>query len=305
MEGESKSSNESDTRPKVLIIGAGMSGLICARHVKDDCDVTVVETRDNFGGQWYYTDKNEQNYPDIQNNAFYNLYGCLPSSLYAGVSLILPKFSMTFKDFPFPDDAPHVLSAEQFYNYICEYVRHFDLEKYISYNTTVTKIKPVEGEERRYLVHTSPTDLTKAEEEKKEEFYDKVVICANHFSVPHIPDFEGLDEFEGVKMHMHHIKEVDPEIINGKNVLVVGVSISALDFVNMLFFKQPLCDTLNPNKVFITSKNCSKMDTSDDYKAIINEEKLCVKHGNVSKLESGKKVYFGDGTDETIDTIIF
>ena len=47
------------------------------------------------------------------------------------------------------------------------------------------------------------------------------------------------------------------------------------------------------------------MDTSDDYKAIISEEKLCVKHGNVSKLESGKKVYFGDGTEETIDTIIF
>jgi len=47
--------------PKVAIIGAGISGILSARHLQDTCDVKVFEARDTFGGLWNYTPENESN----------------------------------------------------------------------------------------------------------------------------------------------------------------------------------------------------------------------------------------------------
>ena len=56
--------------------------------------------------------------------------------------------------------------------------------------------------------------------------------------------------------------------------------------------------------MFITSNDVSTIEKSQMYSEIISEGSLEVKSGNITKIDRGT-VYFGDGTDEAIDTIIY
>ena len=40
-----------EAKPKVVIIGAGISGLSCAVNLLHRCDVTILEARDRVGGR--------------------------------------------------------------------------------------------------------------------------------------------------------------------------------------------------------------------------------------------------------------
>jgi len=43
--------SERNQKPKVVVIGAGISGLSCAVNLIDRCDVTILEARDRIGGR--------------------------------------------------------------------------------------------------------------------------------------------------------------------------------------------------------------------------------------------------------------
>ena len=62
--------------------------------------------------------------------------------------------------------------------------------------------------------------------------------------------------------------------------------------------------TINPNKVFVTANNVSSLENSQLYAEIVSEGKLEVKSGGITKIDQDS-VYFGDGSDEKIDTIIY
>ena len=42
-----------DTRPRVCVIGGGISGLLAIRHIKDVADITAFEAKSNVGGLWF------------------------------------------------------------------------------------------------------------------------------------------------------------------------------------------------------------------------------------------------------------
>ena len=42
---------EANHKTKVVIIGAGISGLSCAEKLSVQCDVTILEARDRIGGR--------------------------------------------------------------------------------------------------------------------------------------------------------------------------------------------------------------------------------------------------------------
>jgi cation diffusion facilitator CzcD-associated flavoprotein CzcO len=87
-------------RPKVVVIGAGPYGLTATRYLSTIADVTTFEAKETVGGVWYYTDVTEETHPDLENDPFYKLYGHLHSSMYKNLSCNIPKWCMTFKDFP-------------------------------------------------------------------------------------------------------------------------------------------------------------------------------------------------------------
>ena len=304
MENIGETSTISESRPKVAIIGAGVLGLLCARHFSTFWDVQVFETRDGFGGVWNYTPENEKNSTNLESNAFYKLYGCLGPSLYKHLSTIIPKFCMTFKDYDYKFEDERVVTSDEFYDYIRGYVNHFDLEKHIKFSTTVAKVKVNVDSEHPIMVQTVATDLSK-DPDPVVDYFDYLAVWTGHFSVPLYPNYKGYESYDGEAFHIHELREIEPSLINEKNILIVGLSVSALDLVTMIFKKPQTCKDLAPNKVFITSKSVVKLEKSDDYKDLIEDGRLVVKNGNVSELMKGKQVIFGDGSQETIDTIIY
>ena len=62
--------------------------------------------------------------------------------------------------------------------------------------------------------------------------FDFVIVANNHFSVPHFPDFPGLDKFHGRAMHSHNFR--DAREFKDKRVLLIGSHYSAEDLALQL-----------------------------------------------------------------------
>ena len=69
------------------------------------------------------------------------------------------------------------------------------------------------------------TNLT--DNEDIEEIFDYVVVATGHFSVPNLPQIEGIDKFPGRVIHGHDFR--DAVEFAGQQVLVVGASYTAED----------------------------------------------------------------------------
>ncbi|MEP4484331.1 MAG: NAD(P)-binding domain-containing protein [Halioglobus sp.] len=109
---------------KTCIIGAGCSGFSMAKRLKDaglqyDC----FEMSDNIGGNWYYKNPNGL------------------SSCYESLHIDTSKWRLAFEDFPVPEDWPDFPHHSQLFDYFNDYVDHFGLRDSIVFNTSVTQVQ--------------------------------------------------------------------------------------------------------------------------------------------------------------------
>ena len=93
-----------------------------AKRLKDaglpyDC----FEMSDNIGGNWYYKNPNGL------------------SSCYESLHIDTSKWRLAFEDFPVPEDWPDFPHHSQLFDYFNEYVDHFGLRDSITFNTSVTQ----------------------------------------------------------------------------------------------------------------------------------------------------------------------
>ena len=153
------------------------------------------------------------------------------------------------------------------------------------------------------MIKSTPTDLSDPNEVV--EYFDYALICTGRFSVPNIPKFEGSEIYDGTIVHMHEMRKLDPTLFDDKNVLIVGAGNSAMDLIFFCFFNSETNQQVKPNKLFITSHKVSKFKTSDDFDSLVDSKKLIAKEGNVIKMMTDKQIEFGDGSQETIDTVIY
>jgi trimethylamine monooxygenase len=77
--------------------------------------------------------------------------------------------------------------------------------------------------DKKFRVET--TDLETDQSSK--ETFDYVIVATGIFNVPNVPDFPGLDEFEGRVQHAHNFR--DAKEFKGQRLLIVGASYSAED----------------------------------------------------------------------------
>jgi 4-hydroxyacetophenone monooxygenase len=97
----------------VLVIGAGMSGLLQALRLKEaGIPFTLVEKNDSVGGTWY-----ENKYP-----------GCR-------VDIANHFYSYSFEPYPWSE---YFSRRDELLNYFRHFVKRHGLEPYIRYNTEVT-----------------------------------------------------------------------------------------------------------------------------------------------------------------------
>ncbi|PUZ45021.1 hypothetical protein GQ55_8G186300 [Panicum hallii var. hallii] len=79
---------------KVCVVGAGISGLACARELRrEGHDVTVMEQSSSVGGQWLYDPRTDSGDP-------LGVAG-VHSSIYSSVRLLSPREVTGISDFPF------------------------------------------------------------------------------------------------------------------------------------------------------------------------------------------------------------
>ena len=198
---------------KVCVIGAGAAGLSAARHLVHrpnggkSIAATVYEQSNDVGGTWVY-----------DSNVGDNIH----SSMYESLKTNLPKEVMAFPDFPFPKTQHSFLHHTEVKDYLSNYAKHFDLQKYIRLRTAVASVKrKPDGAKWDVLVE----DLDNGKQTWLE--YDSVVVCAGHYAKPNYPEIPGIEQFLGKTMHSHSYRQ--PTIFQGKTVIVLGAAASGSD----------------------------------------------------------------------------
>lgn len=189
---------------RVCVVGAGIAGLVSAKVLHDDgFEVVVFEKESTIGGVW------------------------AASRTYPGLRANNPRETYAFSDFPYPDSADDYPTAEQVRAYLDAYVDHFGIRPHLRLSTEVLSIAHTpagSGSRSRYQVTVRPTDGSQA---PRTLHFDFVVICNGVFSEPNLPEIEGQALFAGQLLHSSQI--VDPRVVAGKRVVVVGAGKSALD----------------------------------------------------------------------------
>ena len=206
---------------RVAIIGSGPCGLSMLRafqqaEAKGETipEVVCFEKQDNWGGLWNYSWRTgSDQYGDP-----------VPNSMYRYLWSNGPKECLEFADYSFDHHfgqaIPSFPPREVLFDYILGRAKDADVKKYIRFGTAVTNV----------IYNGSQYEITstnkKANTTSKENF-DYLVVASGHFSVPYIPEYEGMQSFPGRILHSHDFR--DAEEFRGKDVIVLGSSYSAED----------------------------------------------------------------------------
>lgn len=184
--------------PKVCVIGAGCSGITAVKNLVQAGvkDVVCFEKNHCIGGNWVYSPKESH------------------SSVCETTHIISSKTMSEYLDFPMPADYPDYPSHEQVLAYFQAYAEHFGVEKYIRFQTEVTKAEKTDSGGWRITLNNGET-----------QNFDHLLVANGHHSHPRHPNLPGT--FTGEYLHSHVYKTNRP--FAGKRVLVMGVGNSGCD----------------------------------------------------------------------------
>ncbi|KAK2449959.1 putative flavin-containing monooxygenase [Trifolium repens] len=212
---------------KVGIIGAGVSGIAVAKNLSHYNPI-VFEATDSIGGVWKHCS-----------------YKC--------TKLQSQTWNYEFSDFPWPArESSEYPSYVEILEYLHTYAVHFDLFKYVKFNSKVVEIKFIrdkEGFDSECLPGDQGNPLpghpvwelsvqTNDESDTIQRYhFEFVVVCTGKYGdIPLMPTFprnKGPDVFNGKVLHTIDYckldKEATSDLVKGKKTVVVGYKKSAID----------------------------------------------------------------------------
>ncbi|XP_026160378.2 dimethylaniline monooxygenase [N-oxide-forming] 5-like [Mastacembelus armatus] len=196
---------------RVAVVGAGSSGLACIKSCVDEgLEPVCFESSDDIGGLWRFKES-----PDPER-----------SSIYRSLVVNTSKEMMCFSDFPMPADYPNYMHNSQLLQYFRLYAEHFDLLRYIHFQTTVRSVT-----QRSDFSVSGQWDIVTISRDGEEQthVFDAVLVCTGHYTHPVLPlsDFPGYEMFSGRCFHSWEYKDADA--CRGKRVVVVGIGNSGGD----------------------------------------------------------------------------
>ena len=266
---------------RVAIIGAGPSGLAQLRAFQSAKqkgeaipEVVCYEKQDNWGGLWNYTWRTG-----------IDQYGePVHGSMYRYLWSNGPKEGLEFADYSFEEHFGKPIASYPpravLFDYIEGRVKKAGVREWIKFNHAV---RNVAYDEASGLFTVSVKDL-KADEVVSETF-DHVIVASGHFSTPNVPEFEGMDSFNGRIMHAHDFR--DALEFKDKDLLLVGTSYSAEDIGSQ-------CWKYGARSLTVSHRTAPMgYDWPDNWQ----EVPLLV------KLDKDT-AYFKDGTQKKIDAVI-
>ncbi|XP_054836304.1 flavin-containing monooxygenase 1-like [Eublepharis macularius] len=195
---------------RVAIVGAGVSGLASIKCcLEEGLEPTCFERTSDIGGVWRYTEYVEEG----------------RASTYKSMISNTCKEMSAFTDFPFPEDFPVFLPHAKFLEYLHLYTKHFNLWKYIQFQTTVISIKKLPD----FSTSGQWDVITETNGKQNSDVFDAVMVCIGFVTEPLLPlkSYPGIDKFNGEYFHSRDYKT--PDVFAGKKVLVVGMGNSGVE----------------------------------------------------------------------------
>ena len=188
---------------KVCIIGAGTSGLICAKVLKEHgIDFDCFEKSSGLGGIWRFQNNNGM------------------STCYRSLHINTSKRMMELSDFKFRPEIAEYPSHSEILAEFERYADTFDVRHHITFETEVLHCERLPNGKWRVRIRG------KAGEEVRN--YDFLAVANGHHWDPRLPEFPG--SFAGPAFHAHHYVDTqNPHQLKGKKVVVVGMGNSAMD----------------------------------------------------------------------------
>ncbi|MBS0366902.1 MAG: NAD(P)/FAD-dependent oxidoreductase [Proteobacteria bacterium] len=203
----------------VLVIGAGMSGLLQGLRLKEaGIPFTIVEKNDSVGGTWY-----ENRYP-----------GCR-------VDIANHFYSYSFEPYAWGE---YFSRRDELLKYFRHFAARHGLESHIRFNTEVTRARYDEaaGLWDVELRRTAPASGAAAGAGAGGDDngagagsaplrlrVNAIVSAVGQLNRPKIPGIAGRDTFQGLQVHS---AQWDPAIdLTGKRVAVIGSGASAFQLV--------------------------------------------------------------------------
>lgn len=204
------SEGEADHQTDVVVVGAGISGIVTAKCLKESgFRFVVLERSGDIGGLWTFRE---------------NDYGVMRFT-----HINVSKYNYCFSDFPFPDDIPDYPHNTDMAQYIKDYAKHFNIVDSIKHYRKVINIEK-QGEHWKVTVQKVETDGLTTIPESQEIYVAKyLAIATGHHAKPSLARFMGQDSFSGEIIHSVKYKDVLTNHLEDKRVLVVGIGNSAVD----------------------------------------------------------------------------
>lgn len=194
----------------VLIMGAGLSGIAAAHHVKTSCPwatFAVLEAREAIGGTW-------------------DLFR------YPGVRSDSDMFTLGYSFRPWSQEQS-IAEGGDILRYIRETATAEGLDPHIRFRHRVVRAE-WSTEDGRWTVTVVRTDPTTGEDEAVHMTCGWLFSCAGYYRYDHgyLPDFPDLDRYEGTLVHPQHWPE-DLDVA-GRDVVVIGSGATAVTLVPAL-----------------------------------------------------------------------
>ena len=190
------------TTVDVLILGAGVSGIGAAHHLREkfpDRSFVILDAQDNRGGTWW-----THQYPGVWSDSDLFTYG------------------YRFK----PWRGPSIAAGEAILDYLDEVIEEDDLGQYIRYRQRVTSAS-WSTEDRRWTVEVTAEDTG----EQLQYTTSFLWMCQGYYNhaKPYRPDWAGLDDFAGTVVHPQSWPtDLD---LAGKRVVVIGSGATAATLI--------------------------------------------------------------------------
>ena len=182
----------------VIIIGAGMSGILAAHRLKEaGISFTIIEKNGSVGGTWF-----ENTYPGCRVDTPNHIYS------YSFRSRNWPKYYS-------PQDV--------LLKYFNQCADEFGIRPHIRFNTSV---ESAEFDENSYTWQVAVKSADGVSQTLKAQ---AVISAVGQLNRPRLPDIEGRETFKGISFHSAGWEHEHD--LTDKRIAVIGTGASAFQFV--------------------------------------------------------------------------
>ncbi|KAF2826865.1 dimethylaniline monooxygenase [Ophiobolus disseminans] len=236
---------------RVAVVGAGISGVVAAAHLKKEgIDVTVFERSNAAGGIWLYDERKpvEPSYSTLpisqvgrthtsgHSEDLERLLHAPPGPCYVGLknNVSTPLLETTLNKFP--SGTEDFVTHDVLKDYIQDTAIFTGVHGVTQYDTEVTRVSK---KEESWNVETTVlrSDATGASTRvATSQLFDAVLVASGHYHAARVPNTLGLSDWKTQwPDRVEHSKRYrKPDNAQNKNFLLVGGSVSATDIAREL-----------------------------------------------------------------------